>query len=83
MPSHAIVKKQDVTITTSLGFGVTRENRVPRMAIPLPTRDSIERRSSEIETIRLDISVSETGSENNFIFESMDYDLGVNLLSMV
>ena len=65
-----------------LGFGVTGEDRVPRVTVPFPGRDSIEGSGGEIETIRLDVGVCETGSENDFFFESMDYSIRVELLSM-
>lgn len=66
-----------------LGFGVTGEDRVPGVTAPLQGRDSIEGSGGEIETIGLDVRVSETGSENDFLFESVSYDLRVDLLSMV
>ena len=64
-----------------LGFGVPGESRVPRVTVPLPGRDSIEGSGGEIETIRLDVGVGETGSENDFFFESVEYNLCVVLFT--
>lgn len=66
-----------------LGFGVTGEDRVPGVAVSLPGRDSMEGSGGEIETIGLDVRVGEAGSEKDFFLESVEYDLGVNLLCMV
>ena len=43
----------------------------------------MEGSGGEIETIGLDVRVGEAGSEKDFFLESVEYDLGVNLLCMV